>query len=92
MSEMMDIVYKSDRVRTVEPFFIETSTTEIKKEDITEEDPLSDSVPKDEIDTEQMMLKEEFEDEDCDLVTKIEILDDMLLLTKSENSDLQSLI
>ena len=60
----------------VDPVFIETSDmnvadTEIKKEEITEEDPLSDTITKKEIDTELMMFKKEPEDEDCDLETKI---------------------
>ena len=59
------------KINTVEPVFIETSNTEIKKEEITEEDPLSDTITKKEIDTELMMFKKEPEDEDCDLETKI---------------------
>ena len=97
----------------MDPVFIETSDmsvrdTEIKKEAITEEDPLSDTnlksmntlqskeasetVMKNEIEPELMMLKEEPEDEDCDLVTKIEIVDDMLRLTEPKNSDLQKFL
>ena len=77
--------------------------TEIKKE-ITEEEPLSDTNQKSntlrildssknfintDLNTEQMMLKEELEYEDCEPVTKIEIVDDKLPPTKSENSELQ---
>ena len=47
---------------------------------------LSETVVENEIDTELMMLKEELEDEDCDLESKIEIVDDMLSPTKPENS------
>ena len=73
-------------MNTVESVFIETSNTEIKKEEITEEDPLSYTSTKNEIDTELVMLKEELEDEDCDLETRIEIVDDMLSPTKPEHS------
>ena len=34
------------KINTVEPVFIETSNTEIKKEEITEEDPLTDTSTK----------------------------------------------
>ena len=72
---------------------------------VTEEDPLSETnqrttntlqymvasetVMKNGIEPEQMMVKEELEYEDCDLVTKIEILHEMLPLTKPENLDLK---
>ena len=49
---------------------------------------LSETDEENVIDTELQMLKEELEDEDCDLETTIEIVDDMLPLTKPENSDL----
>ena len=48
---------------------------------------LSETDDENVIDTKLQMLKEELEDEDCDLVTKIEIVDDMLPLTEPENSD-----
>ena len=50
----------NDESSTVEDK-MNVADTEIKKEEVTEEDPLS---------SEQMMFKEELEDEDCDLETK----------------------
>ena len=75
----------------------------IQEEDTTEEDPLSDTilnttftlevvgapVKKKKIEEdEQITVKEELEDEDCDLESKIEVVDDMLAVYKTESADL----
>ena len=100
------IYYSVVQTEFIDTSNITTEDTEINKEEITEEDPLSDTnttntlqftdcaktVIKNEQNTGQMMFKEELEGEDCDIVTKIEIVDDMLPLTKTEDKDLQESI
>ena len=74
--------------RDLEFEFIEISpiniaATEIKKEESTEDDPLEDYEPplkKEKIEDEEIAVKEELEYKDCDLVTKIEIVDDMMTI------------
>ena len=81
---------------------------EIKKEEVTEEDPLSNVyhttatkelydtsgpvIKKEVVHTEQLAVKEELEDEVCDLKTKIEIVDDMLPFIRDETSHLQDFL
>ena len=43
-------------------------------------------------DDEQITVKEELKDEDCDLETNIEIVDDMLALYKTESADLDEFL
>ena len=81
----------------IETSDMNVADTEVKREDTTEEDPLSNTnqtttstfkgesghVKEDNM-YEQLVVKKEFEDEDCDLETKIEIVDDILPLTREE--------
>ena len=64
-----------------------TSTTELM-----DQDPLEDTgniVKKEKIEEdEQITVKEDLEDEDCDLESKIEVVDDMLAVYKTKSADL----
>ena len=66
IKKLVNSLETQDKVKTEEPVFIEVSDTDIKKEDITEEDPLSDAattiITKHEIDIDEMVVKEEIED------------------------------
>ena len=57
-----------------------------KREEVTQEEP---PVKKEKIEEdEHITVKEELEDEDCNLESKIEIVDDMLAIFKTESADL----
>ena len=62
-----------------------TSTTELMDQDPLED--IGNIVKKEKIEgDEQITVKEELEDEDCDLESKIEIVDDMLAVYKTEQN------
>ena len=57
-----------------------------KREEVTQEEP---PVKKEKIEEdEHITVKEELEDEDCNLESKIEIVDDMLAIFKTESAGL----
>ena len=65
--------------------------TAVKDKEITEEEDYGEEPPvkKEEIEEdEQITVKEELEDEDCDLESKIEVVDEMLAVYKTESADL----